>query len=280
MASNLSTIGFVFANPEAFRDVMMKCASQSTVQLTCSAGTYGIWRSRTGAEVWFHLGKGDESATEIFGLTPFFEGQSEVLLNITSATSQNGDNDFEGAMQGWVSPDGIDDGSYPIHFDAVDFAAHTDAQWPALRSVRLTAFARELEVFASDAAYYAARGDTGDDVPQLSAHAFIPVGLFAAEGAGGDAAAQDAAQPDSSAVLTGKILEHRTFTNEISGQDFVWLLVESLEATFDVVADPVVITGDIVDGGTIEAAVVMFGRLLEDDVDEVGDDAEAGDAVG
>jgi hypothetical protein len=42
-----------------------------------------------------------------------------------------------------------------------------------------------------------------------------------------------------------------------------WLLVESLEATFDIVADPEVVLGEITAGGTIEAAVMMFGRLLE-----------------
>lgn len=265
MASNLSTIGFVFADAEIFRDVMMKCAQQSSGELECSAGAYGIWRSRTGAEIWFHLGKSDDGTTEIFGLTPFFEGQSDVLLNIIGAVSREGDNAFEGAMQGWVSPDGTADGSYPILFDAVDFASHTDTEWPAQRRVRLTAFARELEAFASDQAYYAARGSAGDDVPQLAAHAYIPVGLFAAEDSREAAAAPEPAGPQSSAVLTGNVLDHRTFTNEVSGQDFVWLLVESLEATLDLVADPAVVTGEIVDGGTIEAAVVMFGRLLEDD---------------
>ena len=265
MASNLSTIGFVFSDAEIFRDVMMTCAQQSSGELACSAGAYGIWRSRTGAEVWFHLGKSDDGTTEIFGLTPFFEGQSEVLLNITAALSRDDDNAFEGAMHGWVSPDGTANGSYPILFDAIDFAAHTNAEWPAQRRVRLTAFARELEAFASDAAYYAARGSAGDDVPQLAAHAYIPVGLFAAEVDGEEEAMPDAASPQSSAVLTGKVLEHRTFTNEVSGQDFVWLLVESLEATFDIVADPAIVTGTITEGGTIEAAVVMFGRLLEDD---------------
>lgn len=278
MASNLSTIGFVFSDAETFRDVMMKCASQSTVQLDCPAGAYGIWRSRSGAEVWFHLGKSDDGTTEIFGLTPFFEGQSDVLLNITAALSRDGDNAFEGAMQGWVSPDGVDDGSYPILFDAVDFAAHTALEWPAKRRVRLTAFARELEAFASDADYYAARGSAGDNVPQLAAHAYIPVGLFAAEDANAADAATDATTVQSAAVLTGRVLEHRAFTNEVSGQDFVWLLVESLEATFDIVADPAVVSGAITDGGTIEAAVVMFGRLLEDD-DHAEDDSDVDDAT-
>lgn len=263
MASNLSTIGFVFADPEIFRDVMVKCASESTVQLNCSAGSYGIWRSRTGAEVWFHLGEGENGATEVFGLTPFFDGQSDVLLKISGPTPREGDNAFEGALTGWVSPEDGSEGSYPIQFDAVDFAAHTNATWPDLRRVRLIAFARELQAFPSDEAYYAARGTPDAETPKLAAHAFIPLGLFASAVNGDDGNSPQA--PDSSAILTGKILEHRTFTNEVSGHDFVWLLVESLEATFDIVADPAVVTGELIDGGTIETAVVMFGRLLEDD---------------
>lgn len=264
MASNLSTIGFVFADEDAFRTAMMTCASAVSLQLACKAGAYGLWRSRTGAEIWFHLGAGDEGATEIYGLTPFFEGQSEVLLKITGVVPREGDNAFEGALTGWVSPDDGSEGSYPIIFDAVDFAAHSEVQWPDLRHVRLTGFARELQVFANDDAYYAARGTPDAEHPKLAAHAFIPLGMFAASVGDDGAAVADAGTPNSSALLTGKILEHRTLTNEATGHDFIWMLVESLEATFDIVADPAVVTGDIIDGGTIEAAVMMFGRLLDE----------------
>jgi hypothetical protein len=263
MASNLSTIGFVFADEEGFRSAMLQCAQDAGVRLPCLSGNYGIWRSRTGAEVWFHLGNSEDGATEIFGLTPFFEGQSEVSLKITGAIEREGDSEFEGAMTGWVSPDQTGEGSYPVVFDAVDFAAHAASTWPAIRRVRLTGFSREMQVFATEAAYYAARGTPDEDHPKLAAHAFIPVGLFAA--AQSDTGADDAPleAPSSAALLTGKILEHRVFTNEASGKDFAWLLVESLEATFDIVADPAVISGEIVDGGTIETAVWMFGRFLD-----------------
>jgi hypothetical protein len=264
MASNLSTIGFTFADEESFRTAMTACATDATVRLACGPGSYGIWRSRAGAEVWFHLGPSDDGNTEIFGLTPFFEGQSEVLLKITGPVERDGDNPFEGALTGWVSPDSSSEGSYAIVFDAVDFAALTDAVWPDVRRVRLSGFAREVAAFVSDEAYYDARGTPDVDHPKLSAHAFIPVGLFAAAQSDEGAEQQTAMQsPASSALLTGKVLEHRTFTNEASGNPFVWMLVESLEATFDVVADPVVISGEITDGGTIEAAVWMFGRMLD-----------------
>ncbi|MEQ1669811.1 MAG: hypothetical protein ABL893_03040 [Hyphomicrobium sp.] len=273
MASNLSTIGFTFADEESFRSAMMTCASEASVRLDCCVGHYGLWRSRTGAEVWFHLGQSDDGNTEIFGLTPFFEGQSDVALKITGPIAREGDNPFEGALTGWVSPDAANEGSYPIVFDAVDFAALNDAVWPDVRHVRLTGFAREVQAFSSDEAYYAARGAADAEHPKLASHAFIPVGLFAAAQAGegandnepGDASSNADAPngPTSSALLTGKILDHRTLTNEASGNAFVWMLVESLEATFDIIADPAVITGELTDGGTIEAAVWMFGRMLD-----------------
>jgi hypothetical protein len=260
MASNLSTIGFVFAGEDDFRSAMLSCAQNITVQLPCANGNYGIWRSRTGAEVWFHLNASDNGETEIFGLTPFFEGQSDVALKITGPVARDGDNPFEGAMTGWISPDETGEGSYPVVFDAVDFAAHKDSAWPAIRHVRLCGFAREMQVFGSEDAYYAARGQPDSENLKLAAHAFIPVGLFAA--AQSDESEVNVA-PSSAALLTGKILEHRTLTNEASGQDFVWLLVESLEATFDIVADAAVIAGDVIDGGVVETAVWMFGRFLD-----------------
>ena len=106
MASNLSTIGFIFADEESFRTAMTACASDATVRLACAAGNYGIWRSRTGAEVWFHLGATRRRRKPKFiGLTPFFEGQSDVALKITGPVARDGDNPFEGALTGWVSPD-------------------------------------------------------------------------------------------------------------------------------------------------------------------------------
>lgn len=262
MASNLSTIGFVFADEDSFRSAMLACANDTTAGLPCAGGNYGIWRSRTGAEIWFHLGASDDGGSEIFGVTPFYEGQSDVSLNITGPIVRDGDNPFEGALTGWVSPDEQGQGTYPIVFDAVDYAAHAATSWPAVRRVRLSGFAREMQVFGSEADYYAARGAPDAEHPKLSAHAFIPIGLFEASQSTADAASVPLAA-SSASLMTGKILEHRTLTNEASGLDFVWMLVESLDATFDIVADPAVVTGELADGGTVEASVWMFGRFLD-----------------
>ena len=265
MASNLSTIGFSFADEASFQATMLKCAGDAIAGLKCEAGEYRIWRARSGAELWFHIGTAQNGETEIHGLTPFFEGQSEIALKITGPVHRPGDTDYEGAFYGWVAPDETGEGNYPLVFDAVDYSAHSGVTWPAVRKVRMTGFARELTAYPTEDAYLAA--SDGPDEPRLAAKSFIPMGLFAAAQATAEVAPSDNPgnpPPSSNALLTGQILDHRLFTNEASGATFHWLLVESLDATFDVIADPAVVRGEILPGGTIEVTCLLFGRLLED----------------
>ncbi len=262
MASNLSTIGFVFPDEDAFRTSMVEFAGKAQAQLDAPCGSYGIWRSRTGAELWFHFGPSDDGNTEIYGLTPFFEGQSELDVRITGPIKRDNDTPFEGAFYAWIYPDDTDAGSYPLVFDAVDFAARSGETWPAIARVKLSGFARELRVFPDEAAYRAA--ETGSGAPQLATQAFIPIGLFAAAeaDAAGAGAGSVPAAPSSAALLTGRIVEASRMTNEATGKDFHWLLVESLDATFDVVADTEIVAGELSAGAIVETTVWLFGRCI------------------
>ena len=264
MASNLSTIGFVFDSEDEFRAAMVRHAAEIVAQAECPAGSLGLWRSRAGAEIWFHLSAPGNGETEIYGLTPFFDGQSDIPLMITGPVPRGGDSPFEGAYKGWVNPDANGEGVYPLVFDAVDYVMHGAATWPAVKRVRLAGFAREVSAFADEAAYTAARASDNPDIPKLAPKAFIPIGLFAAAQAADDDATAEPKPPSSAALLTGRIAEHRTFTNEATGRAFEWLLVESLDATFDVLADPATVKGELAVGGTVEAAVWFFGRFLDE----------------
>lgn len=274
MASNLSTIGFVFEDEDDFQAMMTALAESADGRLPARVGDYVVWRSRTGAELWFHAappsagpnGPDAVPEREIHGLTPFFEGRSEVRVKLTTRSHRDGDNAFEGMFVGWVNPDETGEGSYPLSFDAVDFAAHESLELPAVRTVRIAGFARELRAFGSLAAYEASRGS--DAVP-LAGQCFVPIGLFAdaaeADGDSDRGAGTAAATPSSSALLTGRVVEHTRLTNERTGRAFHWLVVESLDATYDIVADPSVIVGEIRTGGTVEAVCWMFGRLIEEE---------------
>lgn len=256
MVSNLSTIGFVFDDPESFSATMVRRAGEATARLATPAGDYAIWRSRTGAELWFHLSPAAEGEErEIVGLTPFFDGDSAVRLSNADAYVRPEDNAFEGAFHAWVAPDDEGAGAYPLVYDAVDFAAREQAALPDVRTVRLVGFARELKAFPSEAAFSAAT----DRQPPLAPRAFIPMGLFA-QAAGPD---ESDAPPSSTAILTGRVVTCERFLNEETGKPFHWLLVETLEATIDCLADPEIVDGEIVEDGWVEVACLLFGRTLD-----------------
>ncbi len=280
MASNLSTIGFTFADEATFNDAMIRLAGEADTRLGTPTGDYAIWRSRSGAEIWFHLeadgpptaagrngsgsANGAASNGSIVGLTPFFEGENETELMLTDFWQRPEDNPFEGTITGWTGRGGNEPDSYPILFDAVDFAARLDLELPMKRKVRLVAFAREIAAFDSEDSYYAAKAEG----PTFAGQAFVPIGMFAAaeKGAGGivEAGGMEAAsEPSSQCLMTGRVAATRRLVNEATGQSFHWLGIDSLDATFDVVADPDVITGEIVVGGTVEVHALMFGRILD-----------------
>lgn len=259
MASNLSSIGFTFADAKEFQHVMLDLAPRCIERIGCNVGDYAVWRSRTGAEIWFHLATfgTEDDARDIIGLTPFYEGFSEIAVDVTERLNRPDDNPFEGAFKAWVVDESDGQQLYPVTFDAVDFAAHAGVTLPSRASARITGFARELHVYR-DENEFAARPEDAERLP-LGPRAFVPIGQFAGLD---DAAAPSG--PDSSALLTGSVREHSLHTNEVSGETFHWLLVDSLGAAYDIVADTATVNGTIEIGCTVEVTCILIGRLMAD----------------
>lgn len=228
MASNLSSIGFDFGDAEDFQAQMLARAAEAAERVGCGAGDYSIWRSSTGAQIWFHVRPfgTEDDARDIAGLTPFFEGESDVALEIVERIVRPGCNEFEGAFRGIV---GGGDG-HPVVFEAVDFAVHADRTLPLKCRARVVGFATMVRAFLPTGAH--------------------PTPIGEQKPATGDA------------LLKGRVVEHHELVNEATGRAFHWLLVESLGATFDVVADPEAVEGEIVEGGAVEVGATMIGRLI------------------
>lgn len=257
MASNMSTIGFVFASDDDFHDTMIRLVTEAREYHSSPPGEYAIWRSRTGAEVWFHIEGTDAVGVNdraIAGLTPFYEGGHTTQLVITDVVRRPGYNAFEGAFQAKVGGTG-DDAGYPLVFDAVNFAAYCDRKLPVRLRVRLTGFARELKAYPTEDAYYAAQTRE----PAFASKSFVPIGMFSASA---DESANK--QPPSSyAALTGRVIEARMMENEITGQKFQWLSIDSLQTPIDIVADHDVIVGEVAVGSTVEVICFLFGRIMD-----------------
>lgn len=264
MASNLETIGLSVADRAAFEKLVTGLAEAAREGLSTPVGDYAVWRSRSGAEVWLHIAPassdGPDAVREILGITPFFDGSSEISLNITERINRPDDNAFEGAYQAWVGvgEQGAAGGDYPLVFDAVDFAAFGSQNLPATCRARICGFCRELKAFGDEAAF----NDSQSEGPGFAAQSFFPVGLFTESETAADQFITPRA-PSSNALINGVIKGHRELVNEFTGQPFHWLEIESLSASYDIVAAPRVIEGDIRPGGIVQAACWLFGRILK-----------------
>lgn len=242
MASNFDSIGLGVDNEGQLQELVVSLAGAAVERLATDAGEYAIWRSRTGAELWFHLGPAaetDGAEREILGVTPFFEGHSEVAVNVEEAIKRPGDNSHEGAFRGFVGAGAGDtgDGS-PLIFDAIDFAAHCSRPLPAQWRVRLSGFARKA-VVVNDG-----KAEEGEESAKSPRKSFCATGT-------------------SSARLSGRIAQFLALTSEVTGQDFYWLLVNSGAISFDIVASPDVIEGELAPGAVVQIDCVLFGRVLD-----------------
>ena len=253
----VSTIGLVFASDDEFRDTMIRLVTEAREYHAAPPGEYAIWRSRTGAEIWFHIEGTDAVGVNeraIAGLTPFYEGGRSTQLVITDVVRRTGYNPFEGAFQAKFGGTG-DDAGIPLVFDAVNFAAYADRKLPVRLKVKLSGFAREVKAYPTEAEYYAAQTRE----PAFASRSFVPIGMFSPDP--GDSA--DKQPPSSYAALTGSILEARRLENEATGRGFQWLLVDTVGGVIDIVADPDVVSGDVVEGATVEVICFMFGRIMD-----------------
>lgn len=248
MPSHFSAIGIPIhshADLNALADQIGPLATPIAV----AAGTYWRWTSDCGAEVWLQT----NTDHELVGMTPYFSGGSRVSIRLIARVRRDDDTALEGALHGWVDPDPTDDasGAYPIVFDAVDFCQFADLALPAIAETRVVAFAHEVSLFPSVAAYEASQ--TGS--VRFASKSFFPTGLFHTE-------ADSSEPPASTAAFTGHVVASAVKTNELTGMTYYWALVETYGGVFDVVIDPDLCREAPKVGAVLSGSFWLCGRIV------------------
>lgn len=251
MPSHLSTIGFSVSSEADFIDLAERAAAQS-LRVRVADGIYLRWSCASGAELWLQL----DPTGDLIGMNPHFAGRNTVRVGLTATVGRSEDTPLDGAYHGWVEPQSEDpaSGAYPLVFDCPSFATHVDLALPSVAEVQLTAFAHELSVYDTEAEFEA--GQTEE--PRFAAESFIPAGLIAAKG-------EEDAPPEAYAILTGRVLAAERRRNSMSGASFYWASVRCLAATYDIVADSVLVEQPPRAGGVISGAFWFSGRPLGGD---------------
>lgn len=246
MPSHVSSIGFPTPTMEDFEHWVMQTVEHGE-EIATSSGTYYRWSPGSGAELWAQVDRGNS----LIGLNPHFSGGAVMHAKITGLIKRPEDTILEGAFHAWSDPDSMEAAGYPFVFDTPDYALYQLDPLPVVVDVQLSAFAHELDAYGSEEEYYAAQ--TGE--LKYAAESFIPSGLFTA-------AAESTDPPKAYATFAGHVLSTSLLTNPAAGAEFHWARVRTLGGEVDVVVDPEVLTGRLVDGGIVRGSYWLSGRLL------------------
>jgi hypothetical protein len=159
-------------------------------------------------------------------------------------------------LPGWANPpsDGSAGGDYPFAFDCPDAAVNDALDLPALVTLQVAAFAQQITVHDSEAAYRAHQATEGT---YFDSRSFVPSGLISPSG-------EPVTPPESHALVAGHVIEAAPRMNSVTGHPYWWALVDTIGGTFDVVVDPPLLTGPIRPGNIVSGWFWLSGRVRRD----------------
>jgi len=229
---------------------LIRRVGENAEEVSCGTGGYLRWSSEQGAELWLQF---DENKA-LAGITPYFNGTSEMRVGVVHAVERPDDTPYEGAVYGWADPPGNDaqDGAYPFVFDLVDKAVYGELHFPFISRVRLAAFAHELSLFDSEESFEASQ----EGELRFASESFIPSGLFHPDGAEID-------PPGAYAFFTGHILAANQLVNPLADGRYAWMRVRTLGGEIDIASDIESIETMPVVGGIASGSFWLCGRILD-----------------
>jgi len=219
--SDLSNIGFTIDTEDEFASLIEKSFETAT-QIEVPWGFYIHFIDSSGAELWTQLNLDGE----FIGFHPHFHGMSRRVVALTREIASD-ESELDGMFHAWANPaepTEPESGDYPFVFNVPDMKVLDEMEYPQNVEIQLTAFASDLEFYPNEDDYYGSQ----DEELQFAVESFMPIGLFD-EDESGEA-------PEPFAVFSGVVQQSEVRTNEMTGEKFYWMLVDTLGGEVDVVA--------------------------------------------
>lgn len=249
--SNLSDIGFPTPDEQAVNEMIMHVL-EHTKPVKSSHGFYLVYRDVSGAEIYLQ----GNVQQELVGFNPHFAGKSRRKVALTKAIERDS-SELDGGFHAWANPpkDESESGDYPFVFDVPDFRTVENLEFPQTVEIQLTAFAsNDFKIFENDDDYQKAQ----ESELKYASKMFVPSGLFAVDEKDGSI---DLSVVRPVGIFAGEIKEFELKTNELSGEKFYALLVETLGGEVDVVADPKLIPHEPTIGGIVSGQFWLSGQI-------------------
>ena len=188
------------------------------------------------------------------GMNAHFAGKSSIRLAVEARVARPSHTPLDGTFLAWANPPAgaATGGDYPFAFDCPDAATHLELPLPATVTAQVAAFAQQLSLYESPAAYTSARAAEGVSSPSRS---FIPSGLISPEG-------EPRNPPEPHALIAGHVLEAAVRVNTITRLSYWWALLDTVGGTFDVVIDPELLPEPPRAGNILAGWFWLSGRLV------------------
>jgi hypothetical protein len=246
--SQFSAIGFTVSSGEDLAALASHVAERADT-VDAGPGQYLRWSSASGEQLWLQMRRNGDP----MGMNPHFEGRSSIRVGLEARVTRTGHSPLDGSFLAWANPPGeaASGGEYPFVFDCPDAATHEALALPVVIEAQVAAFAQQLTVHPSEAAYGAAQAEQG---LAFGARSFIPSGLISPSG-------EPVVPPEAHALIAGVVIEAAERRNAITGRPFWWALLDTVGGTFDVVIDPDLLDGPIASGQVLAGWFWLSGRL-------------------
>jgi hypothetical protein len=254
MPSQFSSIGFAVSSGEDLAALASQVADKAE-RIVTGQGEYLRWAPASGEQLWLQItSKGDA-----MGMNPHFEGRSAMRIAVEARVARPAQTPLDGAFLAWANPpvdaSGLaraeSGGDYPFAFDCPDAARHLALPLPVVLTAQMAAFAQQVSVYESAAAYASspdAQGGSG------SSRSVIPSGLISPAG-------EPVIPPESHALIAGDVLDAAPRVNTITGAPYWWALLDTVGGTLDVVIDPALLPEPPRAGNVLAGWFWLSGRL-------------------
>jgi hypothetical protein len=241
--SNLSNIGFPVNSAQDCVDLENRVVPLAT-SVPANGCKYLWYHDKSGAELWIQV---DEDG-QLISANPHFYGESRRRVCLESSRT-SATHKLNGSLYGWADPLSENDpesGEYPFAFDVPDFLAIPEFPFPRTVTIQLAAFPITFYCYRNAETFDKQQEKDLKLGFKVAARSFIP--LDPTEQAFG--------------IFAGEVKTLANKTNVLTGQPFIWMLVETLGGEVDVVVDPRLLTAPPTNGNIVAGEFWLSGRLI------------------
>jgi len=263
MSTRLHALGFPASWTLQAAQQLEALAEGKARTVQAPKGHYRLWRTQAGAELWFHCPRRDParrgaptpapSGHRLTAVTPFHRGLSSCSVRIGRVLTFDRSNPLEGSCLAWLPPAAVGGREQVIVLELAPFALQPLKPTPFNTIAQIACFAHAVWAFPDVATYSTSTPRNR----RIMAGAFSPI----TETDVPEVRLSYRHSPVTLGLATGLVKRSIRHTNPVTGDPYYWMLLETRRGTFDVLANPASVTGDISEGQVAQVCGSFLARL-------------------